>query len=38
VQGAEALKEISPHQFEWWVVMARASICDIWEGREPRRG
>ncbi|MGA3168726.1 MAG: DNA methyltransferase [Terriglobia bacterium] len=20
VQGAEALKEISPHQFEWWVV------------------
>ena len=20
VQGAEALKEISPHQFEWWAV------------------
>ena len=23
VQGAEALKEISPHQFEWWAVAAR---------------
>jgi len=20
VQGAEALKEISPHEFEWWAV------------------
>jgi len=20
VQGAEALKEISPHQFQWWAV------------------
>jgi site-specific DNA-methyltransferase (adenine-specific) len=20
VQGTEALKEISPHQFEWWAV------------------
>jgi hypothetical protein len=25
VQGAEALKEISPHQFERWVVVARPS-------------
>lgn len=25
VQGAEALKEISPHQFEWWAVVARPS-------------
>jgi hypothetical protein len=23
VQGAEAPKEISPHQFEWWAVVAR---------------
>jgi hypothetical protein len=25
VQGAEAPKEISPHQFEWWAVVARPS-------------
>jgi len=23
--SAEALKEISPHQFEWWAVVARPS-------------
>jgi hypothetical protein len=25
VPGAEKLKEISPHQFEWWEVVARPS-------------
>jgi len=25
VQGAEALKEISPHEFEWWAIVARPS-------------
>ena len=25
VQATEALKEISPHQFEWWAVVARPS-------------